>query len=129
MQYAKSLVDLEMMGPVVTAAKRYLGQQGFNAMLAQLGEIENVTKGAPALFQAIIEGFNPDEWRKFMVTSNSAPQKLLLDEKQLAMIRQQKADMLKQKQQDERMMMMAKAAHDGGQKPEQGSPTAQQMGQ
>jgi hypothetical protein len=129
MQYAKSLVDLEMMGPVATAAKRYLGQQGFNAMLAQLGEIENVTKGAPALFQAIIEGFNPDEWRKFMVTSNSAPQKLLLDEKQLAMIRQQKADMLKQKQQDERMMMMAKAAHDGGQKPEQGSPTAQQMGQ
>ena len=99
------------------------------AMLAQLGEIENVTKEAPQLFQAIMEGFNPDEWRKFMVTSNSAPQKLLLDEKQLALIRQQKAQMLKQKQQDERTALLAKAAHEGGQAPEPGSPTAHQMGQ
>ena len=128
MQYAKSLVDLEMMGPVATAAKMYLGKQGFNSMLAQLGEIENVTKEAPQLFQAIMEGFNPDEWRKFLVMSNSAPQKLLLDEKQLALVRQQKAAILKQKQQDERMMMLAKAAREGGQAPEAGSPTAQHMG-
>ena len=121
MRYAGSLVDIEMMGPVATAAKRFLSQQGFNAMLAQMGEIQNVTKDTPQLYQAILEGFNPDKIRKFLVDSNSAPQSLLLDDEQLAMMRQQKAKMMKEQQAMQKLQGLAQASKDGGQAPQEGS--------
>jgi hypothetical protein len=110
-----------MMGPLATAAKRFLSQQPFNTLMAQLGEIENVTKAAPQMFQAIMEGFNPDEIRKFLVESNSAPQRLLLDDEVLAAARQQKAKAMQQQQAMQKMEQLAKASKEGGQAPEEGS--------
>jgi hypothetical protein len=119
MQYANSLVDIEMMGPVATAAKRFLSQQGFNAMMAQLNEVKSVV---PEQFmQAVMEGFSPDKVRKFLVDSNSAPQSLLIEDEVLQAMRQKKAKELEQQKAIQKMQGMAKASHDGGQTPEEGS--------
>lgn len=128
MRQANSPVDTEMVGPVATAAKRFLSQQGFNAMMGQIMEIAKTTKAAPQFLQAILEGFNPDEVRKFVVESNSAPQKILLDDEQLAQIRQMKQKMAQEQQAMQKMQQLAQAAKDGGQAPQKGSLTDQAMG-
>lgn len=128
MRYAKSPVDIEMVGPVATAAKRFLSQQGFNAMMAQLQQIAMTTKDAPQFLQSILEGFNPDEVRKFVIESNSAPQKILLDDEQLAAIRQMKQKMMQQQQAMQKLQGITKAAQQGSQAPEPGSVTDQMMG-
>lgn len=128
MRYARSIVDIEMMGPLATAAKRFLTQQPFNSMMAQLEQVEAVTKEAPEFFKAIMQGFNADEFRKLIVTGNSAPQKLLYDDDQLAQIKQAAMKAMQEQKHLQQMQMIAKAARDGGQAPEEGSPTASMMG-
>ncbi len=117
--YANSPVDIQLMGPVQTAAKRFLNQQGFNALLAQL---EEVAKVMPNLAAGITEGFNPDEIRKFLMESNSAPQKILYDDEELLAIRKAKAAMVKQQQRQQQMGNLAEAYQKARQAPEQGSP-------
>lgn len=124
MRYADSPVDVQLMGPVQTAAKRFLNSTGFNALMGQLEEIQKVM---PNLAQAIIEGFNPDEIRKFLMESNSAPNKILFDDEQLAAIRQMKAKQMAQQQNVQNLKDLAEAASKGGQAPQQGSPTDSMM--
>ena len=119
MRYANSPVDIEMLGPLATAAKRFLNQQGFQAMLAQLAEIAKIVP--PAFYQAITDGFNPDEIRKYLMDSNSAPQKIVLDEDQLAMLRQNRAQAEQEAKQAEMMKTLADAYGKTTQTPQDGS--------
>jgi hypothetical protein len=128
MQHMRSPVDTEMTGPVATAAKRFLSQQGFNAMMAQIQEISATTAHQPQLLAAVLEGFNPDEIRKFLVESNSVTQRLLFSDEELAQIRKAKADAAKQQQAMQKLQGLAQASKDGGQAPDPGSMAAQVMG-
>jgi hypothetical protein len=129
MRYANSPVDIEMVGPVATAAKRFLSQQGFNAMMAQLQEVEATTKAAPQFLATILEGFNPDKIRQLLVDSNSVSHKILFADDELAQIRQARMKAQQEQQQMQKMQALADAANKGGKAPEQGSPTERMMGQ
>lgn len=127
MRYAKSPIDVEMTGPVATAAKRFLSQQGFNAMMAQLQEVGAVTQGAPQFMQALLEGFNPDKVRTFLIDSNSVSRNLLFEDEELAAIRQARQKAMQQQQAMQKMQALADASHKGGTAPEQGSLADQAM--
>jgi hypothetical protein len=129
LRFAKSPVDIEMTGPVATSAKRFLSQQSFNALMAQLQEIGAVTeKVAPEFMKAMLQRLNPDKTFKFLVDSNSAPQSITFDDDEVAAIRQQIAKQMQQQQAMQKMQALADAAHKGGQAPEPGSLTEQVMG-
>ncbi len=121
MRYAKSPVDIEMTGPVATAAKRFLSQRGFNDMMAQLQEIGAVTQATPQFMQTLLEGFNPDKVRAFLIDSNSVTRSLLFEDEELAAIRQKRMKMAQQQRQMQMMQEFAKASKEGGNAPEQGS--------
>ena len=128
LRYAKSPVDIEMSGPVATAAKRFLSQQGFNALMAQLQEIESVTeKVAPEFVKSLIQRLNPDKVMKFLIDSNSAPQSITFDDEEIAAIRQQLAKQVQQQRLLNQQEQLAKMAKEGGQAPESGSLTDKVM--
>jgi Bacteriophage head to tail connecting protein len=127
MRYAHSPVDIEMLGPLATAAKRFLNQQGFQAMMAQLAEISKIVP--PPFYQAITEGFNPDEIRKYLMDSNSAPQRIVLDEDQLAMLRKNKAQLAMEARRAQMMKTLSDAYGKSTQAPDPGSAAEQAMNQ
>ena len=120
MRYASSPVDIEMLGPLATAAKRFLNQQGFQALLGQLAELSKIVP--PAFYQAIVEGFNADEIRKYLMESNSAPQKIVLDDQMLEMVRKNRVQMQQEARKAEMMKTLSEAYGKTTDAPQQGSP-------
>jgi len=125
MQYIQSPVDIEMMGPMAISAKRFLGTQGFQALLGMLEETEKVF--AP-LAQSILEGFDADQIRDLLMTASGVSSKIEIDDKKLAMIRQMKAKMMQQQQQQQAIGNLAEAYHKATNAPEPGSPAQSLMG-
>jgi hypothetical protein len=126
MQYANSPMDLEFLGPIATALKRFVQTQGLNPFISRL-----IGDGIPLLqvWPEMKDKIKPDELFDMYFEADGAPMKVGQDPAALAQIRAAK---LKQ-QEAMRKMAMAKEAADGYSKatkaPEPGSPGEQLMNQ
>ncbi len=125
MQYASSPVDIEMLGPMAVAAKRYLSQQGLTAFLGMLGELDKI---APNVAQAISKTINPDELRKYVTDGDGTPQKIFFTDKEIAAMRQAEAEMVKQQQKQQMLSQIADAYNKTQQAPQPGSGASQIVG-
>src|SRR5271157_1366912 len=129
MQFMNTPVDIEMTGPISVGAKRFLNTQGFNAFMGTLEEVARVVGGPDSpIVKAMLEHLNPDELLKYTVDSNSAPQKVMFDDKIVQANRQMRVQMEQQQRKLAAMKVAAQAAKAGSTAPEEGSPTAQMMG-
>jgi hypothetical protein len=117
-QNAETPVNLDLIGPVSTAAKRFLSQQGFNAMMAQLQEVRQVLPDNQ--YEQVVEGYDSDQMRKFLIESNSAPQKLQLDDDKLQMVRQAKAQAAQKAQDMQQLQSLTDAYKKTSDVPQQG---------
>jgi len=125
MRYMGSPVDIEMMGPMAISAKRYLGTQGFQALLGMLEETEKVF---PTIAQQILEGFNPDEIRKMLMETSGVSSKITLSDEQIQAVRQMKQKLMQQQQQQQQLSGLAEAYNKATNAPQPGSPAESLMG-
>lgn len=124
-EYSSTPVDIEMIGPMAMAAKRFLSQQGLTAFLALSEEINKVW---PEVGQQIMEAVNADEVRKDVSESSGVPSKYFLSDEQLMALRKQKAQMIAAQQKQKALENLASAYKNASGAAEPGSPAKELMG-
>ena len=122
-QYAQSPVDIDFLGPIAVALRKYIQTQGISPFLTRLiGE-------APLLqvWPEMKDRMNPDVLWDVLFEADGAPTKVEQDPQKVIQIRQQKAQMLKEQTAMQKAGQSAKAYKDSIQAPEEGSPGEQVM--
>jgi len=123
-RYANSPVDLEFLGPIAVAQKRYLQMQGINPFLSRLVGDTPLLQVWPEMKDKV----KADELFDYLFESDGAPSKLEQDPATLQQIRLQKQKMQQQQMQLTVAEKAAKIHKDTTQAPEPGSPAEQATG-
>ena len=125
MQYANSPVDLEFLGPISTALKRFVQTQGLNPFIQRLiGEVPLLQ-----VWPEMKDKIKPDELFDMYFEADGAPTKI---EQDPAVLAQMRAAKIKQQEQMKKLAMakeMAAGYKDVTQAPQPGSPGEQIMNQ
>lgn len=124
-QFANSPVDITMIGPMASAAKRFLSQQGLQSFIALMQELD---KTMPAVAQSIQQTIDADEFRKVAVEGQGIPAKIFLSDEQIAVVRQQAMKMMESQQKQNALGNLADMYNKAKDAPEKGSPAQAMMG-
>ncbi len=125
MQFANTPVDIQMIGPMAMAAKRFLAQEGFTAFLALAEEINKVW---PNVGNAIAEAVNADDVRKDLAEGSGVKAEYFLSDEQLQAVRQMKMKLMQEQQRQNALGNMADAYNKAKDAAEPGSLASQAMG-
>jgi len=120
-QYAQSPVDIEFLGPIAVALRRFVQTQGLSPFLARMvGE-------APLMqvWPEMKDKLKPDELFDVLFEADGAPTKVMQDPDTLIQLRQQKAKMAQQEKQMQAAERMAQGYKNTTQAPDAGSPAEQ----
>jgi hypothetical protein len=123
-RYAMSPIDLEFLGPITVAQKRYLQMQGVGPFLERMFGDTPLAQIWPEMKDRL----KGDELYDYIFETMGAPSKIDEDPQVVQQVRQQKAKMLQDQQQLEKMQAMAKGYKDTTQAPEEGSPAESAIG-
>ena len=123
-RYGSVPMDIEFLGPIAVAIKRYLQMQGVNPFLERL--IGN--QPLMAVWPELKDKIKADELFDFVFEADGAPTRIEEDPAVVIQKRQAALQAMQQKQKMDQLEQLANTAKAGGQAPEPGSPTEQLMG-
>lgn len=110
-----SKIDVEFIGPLAAAQKRFTDTQGVNAAIGAIGGLTQIVG------PQVLDNFDMDALAKLTATLEGLPQKVIREKPEIDQIRQARAQAQQAQQQAELLKTAAGAVPDLSQAPEEGS--------
>jgi hypothetical protein len=124
-RYMSSPIDLEFLGPIAIAQKRFLQSQGLNPALDRMAQLR---QAYPEWAQMLGDHVDPDKLEDWIWETYGAPASVQRDPQLIAQVRAQRMKEMQQQKQISLAKELASGYKNVREAPEEGSPGQQLMG-